>query len=156
LLQASKFPNRKKIYTEKGKNRSFKLQFINDTLCLFTNEFHCKCLNPDIRIIKQTCLYRIKDDTLFIKNILYIKGDEQRFTFDIPIQDCLPCWFLNEKSRFGKREPNVMVIGPNYSSDYEKYGRIIKFNIDTLQIINNQYVFYYKKISTGSIGATFK
>lgn len=153
ILESSKFPDKEKIYIEKGKNRSFKLRFINDTLCSFTNEFKCKCLDPDIKIINQSCLYRIKGDTIFIKNVLYKENEsEPRYLYEIPVQDCAPCWFLNKNSR--KRNSNG--IGPSYSTDYEKYGRVIKFNIDTLYIFDNHSVYYFKKTPGGSIGAVFK
>ncbi len=135
-------------YTYKSKQRTLELAFIDKSTCVLKNIFHCPDIDEEYKIISIECNYIQKGDTIFLnnkdsknKNSLYI---------EIPPQKSDKCEFLNEKSR-----EKQFSIGPNYASDYEKYGIIPNITTDTLYIIKNKIVLY-KKGKNRTIGFIFK
>jgi len=135
-------------YTYKSKQRILELIFTDQTTCVLKNTFHCPDIEEKYRIISTECNYTQKGDTIFLcnKNLNYHNG----LYIEIPPQNSEKCEFLNEKSREKK-----FTIGPNYATDYEKYGVVPNITTDTLYIIKNKIVLF-KKSENRSIGFIFK
>jgi hypothetical protein len=139
-------------YIYKSKQRKLELQFINDSICVLTNTFYCPDIASEYKIIVQKFTYNRSGDSIYVKNINPKFGND--LYIEILVQKSNTCDFLNENERQDKRLQHFY-IGPNYATDFEKYGIIPNITTDTLRIIKNNIV-YYKKDNRGSVGFIFK
>ena len=137
-----------KTYTYKSKNRTLELKFVNVTLCILTNNFKCKCIDPESRSLSQSCRYILKSDTLILQNLSYKKKNASSdLILSIPSQNCSECWFLSDESKKMNR-----LFGGNYLTDYQKYGSVPNIEVDTLFMMKNK-IFLTK--TDGKISFTF-
>ena len=138
-------------YKYESKKRTLELSFESDSICKIENFFHCNDIIPSIRKKIIICYYQRKGDTIYLKNI-DCESDtcKKELTISIPPQESKKCVFLNKNSR-----QNHITFGPNYATDYEKYGLVPNIDIDTLYIIKNR-IMLYKKDSIGNVGFIFK
>ncbi|MHC1705785.1 MAG: hypothetical protein AB9846_17925 [Tenuifilaceae bacterium] len=135
----------------KSKKRTLQLVFVNDTVCRLENIFHCNDINSDIKEITAICAYRRNGDTIILKNINCESSDCNYGLFrEIPPQESKECDFLNSEKR-GKR----VTVGPNYLTDYQKYGLVPSIDIDTLYVIKNK-IFFNKQNKEMSVSFIFK
>ena len=134
-----------------SKNRKLELIFDSNSNCELRNTFNCRDLPPNVRKISINCTYKQMHDTICLKNIACNNDPlcKKTLTIEIPPQINQSCFFLSDESRKKK-----FIIGPNYESDYEKYGMIPNIGLDTLYIVKNKIVLY-KKDSSGSVGFIF-
>jgi hypothetical protein len=140
-----------KAFKYKSKKRSLELIFDNDSICRLKNTFYCTDIDLNIRELTTVCRYKRINDTLYLQNI-NCKKDSCNYdlTVSIPPQQSKQCPFLNENER--KRG---MSFGPNYSTDYQKYGLVPNIDIDTLYVVKNKIILYKQDMKT-SIGFIFK
>ena len=135
----------------KSKRRAMQLVFENDTICRLVNIFHCNDIDSEVKKLTTTCTYRRNGDTIFVRNI-NCKSDDCNYDlmWDIPIQESKKCGFLNLANRSSEKN-----IGPNYLTDYQKYGIVPNIDIDTLYIIKNK-IFLNKQNEEMRISFLFK
>lgn len=140
-----------KTYKYRSKKRTLQLVFVNDSICKFKNTFHCEDIDQSIKELVAVCKYERVNDRIYLQNI-DCKNDscEYDLTVDIPVQNSSDCDFLNAEHRNRKS-----TIGPNYSTDYRKYGSVPMIDIDTLYIQKNRIVLI-KKNEKESVGFVFK
>ena len=140
-----------KSFKYNSKKRTLELIFDNDSLCKLKNTFYCKDIDINIKELTIFCKYKRINDTLYLINI-NCKQDTCKYDLIVPIppQHCKQCSFLNEEHR-----THPITYGPNYSSDYQKYGLIPNIDIDTLYLVKNK-ILLYKHDSKMSIGFVFR
>jgi len=140
-----------KSFKYKSKKRTLELIFDNDSICRLRNTFYCNDIDINVKELTIISRYKRIKDTLYLRNI-NCKQDSCKYGLFIPIppQDCKQCSFLNEKSR-----AHPITFGPNYSTDYQKYGLVPNIDIDTLHVIKNK-ILLYKHDAKTSIGFIFK
>ena len=141
-----------KSYSYKSKKRTLELVFENDSICRLENTFHCDDVDSEIQKITISCVYNRVEDVIYIQNLDCVNDNcEYDIWVNFPFQNSKPCSFLNEEHR----EKRQLRIGPNYSTEYHKYGLVPNIDIDTLYVIKNKIIFY-KDVSHKSIGFVFK
>lgn len=138
-------------YIYESKRRTLQLFFENDTICKLKNIFHCADIDSKFKELTNVCMYRRVADTIFLRN-MNCKNDscEYDLILDIPIQNSKNCSFLNKKSR-----TKQLMFGPNYITEYQKYGLVPKIDIDTIHILKRRMILYKQK-GRNSIGFIFK
>jgi hypothetical protein len=129
------------------------LKFVNDSICTLTNLFYCPDIETEYQIIVQEFTYNRNGESIYVRNKNPKYGND--LYIEIPVQNSSVCDFLNENKRKMLDRTKVIYIGPNYSSDYEKHGRVPNITTDTLILMKN-HIFYYKKTINGSFGFIFK
>lgn len=140
-----------RTFNYKSKKRTLQLIFDNDSICRLKNTFHCNDIDLDIKELITTCKYKRVNDRIYLTNI-DCKSDscEYDLIINIPIQNSKECDFLNKEYRTHKN-----TIGPNYTTEFKKYGSIPQIDIDTLYIQKNK-ILLYKQKGKESIGFIFK
>jgi len=121
-------------FTYKSKRRKLELKFVNDSICTLANIFNCPDIEAEYKIIVQKCKYTKKGDDIYLINQELRFGDKSYI--EIPPQISSICDFLNEKNR-----KHTFYIGPNYATNFEKYGVIPNIAIDTLRIMQNKIIY---------------
>jgi len=140
-----------KSFKYKSKKRTLELIFENDSICKLKNTFYCNDIDINVKELTIICRYKRINDTLYLRNI-NCKQDTCKYglIISIPPQHCKQCSFLNEENR-----THPITIGPNYSTDYQKYGLVPNIDIDTLYVVKNK-IFLYKHENKMNIGFIFK
>jgi hypothetical protein len=121
-------------YSYKSKKRTLRLVFSNDSICRIENIFHCNDIDLDIKELTTTCIYKRIGNTIILKNVNYQKDSIFNLYLNIPPQESNKCSFLNSDKRMHSS------IGPNYPTEYEKYGLVPNIDIDTLLISKNRII----------------
>ncbi|MEN6501952.1 MAG: hypothetical protein ABFC55_06210 [Tenuifilaceae bacterium] len=135
----------------KSKKRTLQLVFVNESICRLENIFHCNDIESDVKELTTICTYRRNGDTIFLKNINCENSDcNYGLIREIAPQESKQCDFLNSEKR-GRR----VTVGPNYLTDYQKYGLVPNIDIDTLYVIKNK-IFFNKQNKGMSVSFIFK
>jgi hypothetical protein len=117
-------------YIYKSKKRTLRLVFSNDSICRMENVFHCNDIDLDIKELTTTCVYKRIEDKIILRNVNF-QRDTNLYLY-IPPQESINCSLLNAN----KREHSK--IGPNYLTQYEKYGLVPNIDTDTLLLFKNK------------------
>jgi hypothetical protein len=140
-----------KTFYYKSKKRTLSLIFENDSICKLRNVFKCNDVDASIKEIIVACKYKRNADSLFLRNVKCDNNCKFDPFIEIPPQISSKCSFLN-----ARKARNNISIGPNYLTDYQKYGLIPNIDIDTLFIIKNKTIVLFKEGKGISSAFTFK
>jgi hypothetical protein len=98
------------------------------------NVFHCYDIDLDIKELTTTCIYKRIEDRIILRNVNSQK-DTNSYLY-IPPQESTNCDFLNANKR------EHWKIGPNYRTQYEKFGLVPNIGTDTLILFKNKILLY--------------
>lgn len=145
LLISCKSQNSKivgKEYIYENSNRKFSVKIIDHKNLIINNTYNCTEISDKFKNISLNEKYKI------IKNKIIILNPNQ--DIEIPYFDKSNCTYLTTEFRSSvKHFYDGRTIYPDES--------LYTFpKIDTLNIINNDSMYYYKKTKNGSIGFVFK
>lgn len=110
-----------------GSKRKLTLSFQNDSICVLKNIYACD--NLENKEMHFKCRYEVLSSKylLLINDNAYVDTTGVGY-FYFPATTDLSCEFLQKKEKTEK----PITIGPNYPTEYERYGKIPYVTMDTL------------------------
>ncbi|WP_261511404.1 hypothetical protein [Chryseobacterium paludis] len=130
-------------YIYENNNRKVSIQILDKNNLIIKSIFNCTNIDDQFKNIIFKKKYRISKNKIIILN-------PEKEEFKLPYFNDSDCNFLSEKYRTNIRH---LYDGRNFYPDKSLYSIP---NIDTLTIMQNNSLFYYKKVTNGSVGFIFK
>jgi hypothetical protein len=121
-----------KTYTNENPYKISSIKFINDSICIYLQEFLCD-LDTQFRKTIVVCYYQINKDKIILKNSSTHPDSINSTCFKLPDKEISKCKFLEDELNTAK----VLIIDDPRFSKLELYGYIDNITTDTL--------FYKKK-----------
>lgn len=130
-------------YIYESNNRKLSIQILDENNLVIKNVFNCTNINDQFKNIIFKKKYRTSKNKIIII-------DPEKKEIKLPYFNDSDCTFLSEKYRTDiKHFYDGRTFYPDKSLYYIP-------NIDTLNIIQDNNLYYYKKVANGSIGFIFK
>lgn len=127
-----------------GSKRKLTLSFQNDSICALKNIYDCDNLENKEMTFK--CKYKVLSNKylLLINDNAYIDTTGVGY-FYFPETSGLNCEFLQKKEK-------RITIGPNYPTEYERYGKIPYITTDTIVSHKRKLVWIKKNKDNKVVG----
>lgn len=133
-----------RIFVNDDPYKSEYLEFTNDTLCIYTQIFHCD-ISPQYKIKEIICNYKVLNDYIVLANIDI--DSLANSIFFLPKDEIKKCDFIYNEIKEVMAKTKRCLGCSTYSEKESLYGYINNIDNDTLYYHNNA-ISYLKLIYT--------
>ena len=130
-----------RVFAVNDQYKSTSLEFINDTVCIYTQELHCG-VSDQYRKKVITCLYEVINSNIVLKNINY-HPDSLYTYFELPEEEKNNCEFIKKDIDQVIEKAKGFLVNYGSSVFEMHYGYLNNVGIDTLAYTDN--CIYYSK-----------
>ena len=130
-----------RVFVDGNQYKSESLEFVNDTICLYTQELHCN-VSDQYKKMTITCLYKITNSNIILTNINY-HPDSSYNCIKLPEKEVNNCKFLKEESDKIIEKTSGCIGCFEDTPLNDSYSYLDNVGIDTLYYKDN-YICYRK------------